>query len=387
MQIVLKNISKKYLLTGGRPILIKDLFFSPKVKSIWALRRVSLKIKKGVSIGVIGENGSGKSTLLKTLAGITSPTIGTVKVEGSVGSIIELGAGFHPDLTGRENIYLGGALLGFSKAQLENKYPRILKFSGLEEFIEQPIRTYSSGMVVRLAFSIAIMLDPEILLIDEVLAVGDEAFQKKCIVAIQNFKKRGGTLLFVSHDLSLVYHVCELCIWMDKGKVRSFGETSKVIGLYSKSVLKSKLPPGLRKSRWGTGEAEIVSAFLKKGGAKKTGVIYEGEAMAIVVRVKFNQKIDDPVFGITIKNGEGENIFQTNTIWKNLKTGSYNQGSLKKVEYQFEESFPEGRYFVSPAVAESELKKYYDWREAFLVFDVIRKNVSGTIAPAHTILI
>ena len=387
MQIVLKNISKKYLLAGGRPILLRDLFISPKIKSLWALRRVSLNIKRGASVGVIGENGSGKSTLLKVIAGITSPTAGAVKVEGGVGSIIELGAGFHPDLTGHENVYLGGALLGFSKALLDEKYPQILEFSGLEAFIEQPIRTYSSGMVVRLAFSIAIMLDPEILLIDEVLAVGDAAFQKKCIVAIQNFKKRGGTLLFVSHDLSLVYHVCELCIWMEDGRMRSFGETSKVISLYSKNVLKSKLPPDVRKSRWGTGEAEIVSAFLKNSRGNKTSTIYEGGAMVIAVKIKFNQEIDSPVFGITIKNEEGKNIFQTNTIWKSIKTGGCKKDSTKTVEYLFEQSFPEGKYFVSPAVAEGELKKYYDWREGFLVFDVIRKSVSGSIAPRHTIRI
>ena len=239
-------------------------------------------------------------------------------------------------------------------------------------------------MVVRLAFSIAIALDPDILLIDEVLAVGDEAFQKKCIEAIQNFKKNNKTILFVSHDLSLVYHVCPLCIWMHKGNLMLYGKTPKVIAEYTRS-----LPKGasgiLAQGRWGNQDARITEVTLINNRGQKTNFFNEEQGMKIVLKIKFFKKVEYPVFGLTIKNEAGKNFFQTNTIWKQIKTGVFKNGSTQKVEFVFAENFPEGKYYVSPAVAESNLKKFYDWRENFLSFEVVRKRFSGTLAPKHVI--
>lgn len=230
--IRLEGISKKYIITHERPVLLKNIFRPPKKETVWALKNINLTVRKGEVLGIIGENGSGKSTLLKILAGITTPTHGKVKVKGRVASLIELGAGFHPDLTGRENIYLNGALLGYSKAELDKKYQNIIDFADIGSFIDQPVRTYSSGMVVRLGFSVAIHLDPDILLIDEVLAVGDEQFQRKCFSHIDSLQKQNKTIIFVSHNLFLINSLCQRVVLLDNGKIKRRGKPKRVIDFY-----------------------------------------------------------------------------------------------------------------------------------------------------------
>ena len=384
--ITLKNISKKYSVTGERPILIKSLFLAPKKKEVWALRKVSLEIKGGESIGIIGENGSGKSTLLKLIAGITAYSKGVLKVEGKVGSIIELGAGFHPDFTGKENVYLNGAILGYPKAELDSKFSKIVDFAELNDFIDQPVRTYSSGMVVRLAFSVALFLDPDILLIDEVLAVGDEAFQKKCIDAILSFKRKK-TILFVSHNLSHVAHVSDKCLYLEKGRVMAFGNTDKVISLYTRKVMQSKHFLTAKGGRWGTGDVVITSAKLvnRKGTVKNS--FYESEEMSLRLTLKFNNNVLNPIIGITVKDQNTKDIFATNTLWKGIDTGEYKKGKRLKVEFSFKENFPEGKYKISPAVASSNLKQFFDWRENLVQYNVERKVISGSLAPKHEIKI
>jgi len=233
--IILQNVSKKYSLSQYRPILLKSLFVPQEKEEVWALKNVNLNIKKGETVGIIGENGSGKSTLLKIIAGITTPTKGSVKVNGRVGSLIELGAGFHQDLTGRENIYLNGTLLGLTKKEIDKKYKDIVDFADIGEFINQPIRTYSSGMTIRLGFSVAVHLDPDILLIDEVLAVGDEEFQRKCIYKISEFQKLKKTFILVSHNITLIENLCKTAIWLEKGKILKRGDSVKVTKRYLNS--------------------------------------------------------------------------------------------------------------------------------------------------------
>ncbi|OGY08026.1 MAG: ATP-binding protein [Candidatus Blackburnbacteria bacterium RIFCSPHIGHO2_02_FULL_39_13] len=230
--IEVKGVSKKYRYTKERPVLAKTLFSRSKSQEFWALKDVSLKIKKGETVGIIGENGSGKSTLLKIIAGITIPTKGSVKVNGRICSLIELGAGFHPDLTGRENVYLNGMLLGLTRKEIDGRFNSITEFADIGNFVDEPVRFYSYGMIVRLGFSVAVHLDPDILVVDEVLAVGDEQFQNKCKERIAELKRKGVTLVFVSHSMDLIQSTCRKAVWIHKAQKRFEDIAKNVIQRY-----------------------------------------------------------------------------------------------------------------------------------------------------------
>jgi ABC-type polysaccharide/polyol phosphate transport system ATPase subunit len=240
--IEVHNVSRRFILRYERPKTFHELFVRTlerdkgEQEDFWALRDVNLTVYPGDSIGIIGRNGSGKSTLLKLIAGLMQPSDGTVTVYGTIAALLEVGAGFHPDLSGRENIYLNGAFLGLSKKQLASLVPEVIAFSELEHFIDVPVKHYSSGMYMRLGFSIAIHVDPDILITDEVFAVGDDAFRAKCEGIIADFHKRGKTMLFVSHALPTVLAMCERAIWLDQGKVMAAGKTDYVARQYRQSV-------------------------------------------------------------------------------------------------------------------------------------------------------
>jgi ABC-2 type transport system ATP-binding protein/lipopolysaccharide transport system ATP-binding protein len=209
---------------------------SVKYNEFWALRSITLKVRQGEAIGLIGSNGAGKSTLLKVIARVQQPTTGRVWVRGAISPLIELGAGFHPELTGRENIFINGAMLGFSKRQMQQKFDSIVEFSELAAFIDAPLRTYSSGMIARLGFAIASDVDPDILIIDEALSVGDEAFQKKCLARMNAFQERGVTIFFVTHALDTVHTLCPRAIWLDGGRIRYMGPTTEVVEAYRQNL-------------------------------------------------------------------------------------------------------------------------------------------------------
>ena len=229
LAIRIENLSKKYILHHEKPTLV-ETFFKRK-EEFWALRNIDLKVRRGEKLGIIGPNGAGKSTLLKIICGITTPTTGMVETNGRLASLIELTAGFHPDLTGEENIYINGLLLGMSRTEIQDKFKAIVDFSELSRFIDSPFYTYSGGMMLRLGFSIAIHSDPDILIVDEVLAAGDKSFQEKCQKRIKEFFK-DRTILFVSHNLTMIKLLCPKSIWLEKGKINSEGETKKVIKEY-----------------------------------------------------------------------------------------------------------------------------------------------------------
>jgi len=316
--ITLHNISKKYSLSQERPVLLKNLFVPQKKEEVWALKNVTLNIKKGESIGIIGENGSGKSTLLKVIAGITTATRGSVKINGRVGSLIELGAGFHQDLTGRENIYLNGTLLGFTKKELDKKYDEIVEFADIGEYINQPIRTYSSGMTVRLSFSVAVHLYPDILLIDEVLAVGDAEFQQKCLEKMSNLKKLKKTIIFISHNLILVEYVCRRVLWLDKSKLKYDGLTTEAIRNYNENIrVKEKIPIITNKKRSKDLLIEKVEIFNKNN--KKSSIFTPRDFAKIRIFFRALKTIQSPVFGIHIHNNTGYYCHGTTTFMKNKK--------------------------------------------------------------------
>lgn len=230
LAISLTNVSKHYILHHEKPTLAESLF--RKKEEFWALRDVSLEVRKGEKLGIIGPNGAGKSTLLKIIVGITVPSKGEVETNGRIASLIALEAGFHPDLTGEENVYINGLLLGMSKQRIKENFDSIVNFSGVRKFIDSPLHTFSAGMKLRLGFSVAIHADPDILVIDEVIATGDEEFQKKSYQKMQSFFRRKKTILFVSHDLKAVEKLCPQTLWLEKGRIKLLGPSKKVISQY-----------------------------------------------------------------------------------------------------------------------------------------------------------
>src|SRR5881397_1631795 len=281
--ISLKNVNKSYRLWGRgsqfatlkSALLKRDLKLSPE-SSVLALKAVSFVVDRGEAFGIIGRNGSGKSTLLKVISGILKPTNGIVRVNGRIAALIELGAGFHPEITGRENIVINGIMLGLSKREIEKRFDQIVAFSGIPEFIDQPVKTYSSGMYVRLGFAVAVHVDPDVLLIDEVLSVGDEEFSAKCVAKIQEMKYRGVTLVFVTHQLDQVRNLCDRALWLDHGEPETIGDPVRVVDAYLQAVSSTQTaaprtaisePEAPRddpneEERWGSGEVVLSRVAL-----------------------------------------------------------------------------------------------------------------------------
>ncbi len=237
------GVSKKFKRYHDKATTLKErllMLRSSKADTFWALQNIDLHIKQGETVGLIGHNGSGKSTLLKLITKIIYPTEGQIKTKGRVSSLLELGAGFHPDFTGRENIYINASIFGLSKKEIDKKLDSIIAFSELEGFIDSPIRTYSSGMYIRLAFAVAVHVEPQILLMDEILAVGDAKFQKKCIEKIKEFKKQGITIVFVSHNMEDVYEICDRVVWLDHGHIKEMGNTKEIGERYLAEMSQNK---------------------------------------------------------------------------------------------------------------------------------------------------
>jgi len=289
-EISVEGVSRRFRIRAREARTLKDLFVQrgqTEATDVWALRDVSLDVARGEAVGLIGRNGSGKTTLLRIVSGIIKPTAGRVRAEGRIGSLLELGAGFHPDFTGRENVFLNGAIYGLRRADIRQRFDEIVAFAELEHAIDRPVRTYSSGMTVRLGFAIAAFLDADVLLLDEVFAVGDESFQRKCFGRIARFKQEGGTIVFVSHDASAVERLCERAVLLDSGSVAFDGPTREAISRYRRTLADDIDPAersaGLRE--WGSGEATIASAQLVgQEGASRLQFL-SGEPFALRITV------------------------------------------------------------------------------------------------------
>ena len=288
-------------------------------EEFWAVRDVSFEIPTGSTFGIIGSNGSGKSTLLKCLAGILTPDKGSLQVNGRLSALLELGAGFHPELSGRENVYLNGAILGMTSKEIEGRFDDIVDFAGLGSFIDTPVKNYSSGMVVRLGFAIAANVEPEILLIDEVLAVGDAAFQQRCYEKIEQFRHDGRTIVLVSHGLTQVEQICDHAAWIDKGNLKQLGTSLEVVRAYSGET-HNALPreEGDFGDRWGSGEALItkVDMFMEES---HTSLFRTGKPMRIRVHYDAPTPVKDAVFGVRITHLHGMNVWGSNTKRKGVQ--------------------------------------------------------------------
>jgi ABC-type polysaccharide/polyol phosphate transport system ATPase subunit len=373
--IVLKvnHIGKRYeIYEAPHHRLFQTLFRGRKqfYKEFWALRDVSFEVKRGECVGIIGRNGSGKSTLLQIIVGTLASTAGDVEATGRVSALLELGSGFNPEFTGRENVYMNGAILGLSKTQMDKKFDEIAAFAEIGEFIDQPVKIYSSGMYVRLAFSIAINVDPDILIIDEALAVGDIRFQVKCYRKFDEFREKNKTILFVSHSSSDVVRLCDRAIWLDNGIIRNSGPSKNIVEEYHAwmvhdtvvqqavdtptAVLPNQeqmydLSPVPRNALiTGEGGASIDAVGFFTEDDKKITFLDGCKKVKIVFRVSTKEKIDNPFFGFQIINSKGLRVLSDSNILLDQKSSSIPAGSTVEVNFSFD--FPEisnGRYLIA----------------------------------------
>lgn len=342
----------------------------------YPLQDVSLSIHSGDFLGIIGPNGAGKSTLLKLVTGIIVPTSGDLTVCGRVCSLLELGAGFHPDLTGRENIYLNGSIYGLNRREIDERIERIIDFAELGDFIDTPVKHYSSGMYVRLGFSVAIHTDPDILLVDEVLAVGDVNFQQKCLRSIENFRKRGGTLILVSHDLSTLQSICTRAIWLEDGRIQADGNPLDVGMAYLESMANreqtetSPVKTEEDSRRWGTGRIRITDVEMYRTNGQIGGYFYTGEPVRIRVKFESDEAVTSPVFGIAIHHQNGTHITGPNTAHAGIELGTiHGRGWIDYIVPQL--PLLEGVYTVSAAVVNHNDTETYDYRDRICKFRVL----------------
>lgn len=366
---------------------------------VTALDNVSFEVEKGITFGVIGENGSGKSTLLKVITGIAKPTSGTVRVKGKVSALIELGAGFHPEISGRENIFINGIMLGLSKKEITEKFNDIVRFAELEAFIDAPVKTYSSGMHMRLGFSVAINVNPDILLIDEVLAVGDASFVPKCLDRIDDFRRRKKTILFVSHDLSTVEKICDRVIWLKYGKIQTMGEPKRVVDAYLQDVAEKQeedferrqqemevgesFEEERRENRWGKREIEIKKVKMKGLDGAEKHVFSPDEGMRVEMNVMAYSQIKDFVFGIGIYNPKGICCYGTNTHLEEF-TPQFIEGE-GQVVFQIDRlGLINGTYYLDVAAHKKDGYPYDYHRNLYSFLVSSTKKDVGILRPKHS---
>lgn len=369
------NLCKSYRLYSNNANRLKEAIDPLRRKRHTthnALSNINLRISKGETVGIIGVNGSGKSTLLKILTGVVTPSEGTIEVNGKLSALLELGAGFNPEYTGLENIYLNGTMMGFSEEEMNARVPEIVAFADIGDFINQPVKTYSSGMFARLAFSVAISVDPDILIVDEALSVGDIFFQTKCFKKFEEFRQKGKTILFVSHDLSSVNKYCNRAILLEKGKLIGDGTPKKIIDLYKKVISRQMVEDAKAQSgkiqgngsregelwkkslicnpeltEYGSKQAEIVDfAIIDKDG-KITNTVSKGEPCTIKIRVLFHDAIEAPIVAFTIKNHQGTEICGTNTDLEKNEIGPVQAGEYRTVSFKQRMTIQGGEYLLS----------------------------------------
>lgn len=368
---------------------------------IRALADVSFEVEKGKAFGVIGSNGSGKSTLLKTVAGMIKPSAGRVVVDGRVAALIELGAGFHPEISGRENIYINGVVLGLSRKEVDRRYDDIVEFSGLADFIEEPVKNYSSGMYVRLGFAVAIHTDPDVLLVDEVLAVGDEAFQHRCIRRIEEFLGLGKTLLLVSHTLDLIEEYADEALWLDGGRKRMLGAPRRVADAYRQGVAeeegrlhreakeqrlvdgKAERQDGVEGSeRWGSRQAEIEAVRMLDAGGQERYHLESGDAITLEIDVRCREPLTDFVFGVGVSTPRGTEAWGTNTHLEGFTSEALEGATTVRLFCPALRLAP-GEYVLDVAVHARDGYPY-DYRRSILSFTVTSPHGGvGIYFPEH----
>lgn len=396
------NISKIYKLYDKPSDRMKEaLGLSRKKhhKEHYALTDVDLTIYKGETVGIIGTNGSGKSTILKIITGVLSPTKGTMTVDGRISALLELGAGFNMEYNGIENIYLNGTMMGFSEKEIDEKLKSILEFADIGEYVYQPCKTYSSGMFVRLAFAVAINIEPEILIVDEALSVGDVFFQAKCYHKFEEFKKAGKTILFVSHDLSSIAKYCDRVVLLNKGVKLGEGAPKEMIDVYKQVLVgqyhipesddENLLNDDELKERaaginpdaleYGTGAANIKDYHITDKNGTVTTAIIKGEEFSLHYTVEFSQDIKAPIFAFTIKNIRGTEITGTNSMFEKAFLSSVSAGDVKKVTFTQKMDLQGGEYLISLGVTGYEEEKFQVYHRLYDVLNVTVVSDKDTV--------
>lgn len=352
-----------------------------RYEEFWALRDISVTINDGATIGFIGANGSGKSTMLKCLTGIYQPDRGSIQINGTVAALLELGAGFSAELTGRENIFLNGSILGMSRRDIKLKMDSIVDFAELGDFIDTPVKNYSSGMTVRLGFSIAAHVEPRILLIDEVLSVGDQSFQRRSSEKIEQFRRDGRTIVVVSHSLGLVEQLCSHTVWLEKGSMRMYGPSSEVIAAYTGgSYDQHHRDEGSLHERWGTGDAQITSLQLLDESGTPTSLVQTGSGLRIVLQITAHEAIDGPNVRVSIDTLQGQHVWSTSTQQGPAKLRKLSGPATAVVDIP---SLPllDGQYTVSATITDASGTTEFDHHRNWLTFDVHHSGIhdSGVV--------
>ncbi len=386
------NLCKVYKLYWGPRALFREVFLRrPSHNPIVALDDVSFEVQAGEAFGVVGDNGAGKSTLLKILSGTTFPTSGSVEVDGEVSALLELGTGFHPDFSGRDNIYFSGALMGLSRQQVRQREAAIIDFSELAESIDKPVKTYSTGMYVRLGFAVATGFDPDILIIDEALAVGDQTFQKKCTDRIVRFKKDGGTIFFCSHSLHQVKTLCERAVWLDRGSAMAIGQAQEVVERYNEYCRVGRMEgqeKGLAADRKAGRSQEVCwierTALLGSDGSPATR-FQTGESLILEIEAHFSDGFQgDPSLGVALVRNDGVHVYTTSTGIEGLRLKPTGPG-----KYRARLVFPNlgllsGGYYFNVVTSDQHNLQAYDIQERLQPFTVLHPEVdSGLVRLQH----
>lgn len=408
--IRVKDVSKVYKLYNRNIDRMKDalgLCKKPLYREHYALNHLSFDIKRGETVGIIGTNGAGKSTILKIITGVLNPTDGEIEIDGRISALLELGAGFNLEYNGIENIYLNGTMMGFTREEIDGRMDNILEFADIGDFVYQPVKTYSSGMFVRLAFAVAINIDPEILIVDEALSVGDVFFQAKCYQKFEEFKKEGKTILFVSHDLGSISKYCDRVVLLNKGKKMEEGTPKEMINLYKKLLTTSSgirdreqqlqkkvtikkdivgecwkknfvLNPKM--DEYGDGKAEIIDFAIVDNNGNLTNAIQKGTRFKLMLKVRFNEPIQEPIFTYTFKTVRGIDVTGTNTMIENQDVGICNSGEVYVVSFEQEMNLQGGEYLLSMSCTgyeKGELKAHHRMYDLVNVTVISDKNTVG----------
>jgi lipopolysaccharide transport system ATP-binding protein len=366
----------------------------PYHRDFWALRDVSFGIRRGETVGIVGQNGSGKSTLLQLLAGVLTPSQGQVEVRGRVAALLELGAGFNPEFTGRENALLNGAILGIAESEMRERLGEIAAFADIGEFFDRPVKTYSSGMYVRLAFATAISVEPDVLLVDEALAVGDAQFQHRCMLRMADMQQRGVTMVIVSHDVAAIKRLCQRAIWLDGGKLMDDGEPERVVGRYLAAVFEQPeqaeaaepaqalpavpLSPGLAPPhvdrRFGNGDAEIVGVGLFDEQGQPTSSVVHGRPFALHVRIAYRRAVARPMIGFVLRDRLGTDLASTNTTFEGYPLPAAEPGDVYTLRFTCEPPLLHpGYYALALTAADGDPAEYAmnDWIDNALTLELV----------------
>ncbi len=396
--IHLKHLSKKYAIYDRPSQKLAELFTLRRKRwhrEFWALKDISLEVSPGTTLGIVGQNGSGKSTLLQVVAGILTQTSGECSVEGKVSALLELGSGFSPEFTGRDNVFMNGAIMGLTHSQVEKRLEDILDFAEIGEFVDQPVKTYSSGMFMRLAFAVAIHVDPDILLVDEVLAVGDLVFQHRCTNRIRRLRQEGKTILFVTHDLQAITRFCDRAILLDHGQKLEDGDPEQVVQRYQALIAEREQKAGSGEvwtgaeqdqnlqvvstiphihHRYGDGGAKVIGIILHSSEGEVLNEIRAGEEVHLVISVQFVRPLQNPIIGFTIRDHLGVEIAASNTSYEGLHLPPTNPEDVLTVGFQIQ--IPELRpdsYSISPAVANGNIWQHSieDWIDNAYIVNLV----------------